>query len=129
MSNETIKPDDIIIRVGGKWGDAKLSLTDWVKAGPSDRYPFQTPGEAWHRFNGVELPLDLIPHPFLNDIISIMLVLDELVPDPWPRDHARLRDDLDMFIGIQKEEFKQNEQPGENTLFDLCWQIVNLRDK
>ena len=134
-----MNPDDIMVEIGGKWGDAKMSLTDWCKHGPNPRYPLQGPGRAWKKTSGIDVPLNTIPYPFLNDGYAAQLVLDGVSVDPWNRDREQMQYLIEILTESNREEFEQQYQlikskfleeraqsreSRETTLYDLCWKAV-----
>lgn len=134
-----INPDDIIVEVWGKWADKKLSLSDWVRNGPNKRYLLQGPNKAWHKNSGVDIPVKEIPYPFRNNEYSARLILDEIAVDPWNRDRESLQSAVEIMTESRADDHDENyksikskyleerssaEKSGEETLYDLCWKVL-----
>ena len=89
-SSNSLDPDEIMVVIGGNWGDIPMTLADWIVQGPGLRV-LRSPFRAWHLRTGKEVPLNEIPPPYRNDFDSIKKIINGELKDPWNRDIEHLK--------------------------------------
>ena len=78
-----MKPADIEVFVAHPFGDAWISLDDWIRVGPGPR-PLVAPTRARDRHSGAPLPMRVVPLRYRNNLVARALVRLGLVAKPWP---------------------------------------------
>jgi hypothetical protein len=74
--------DEIMVVINGNWGDIAMTLSEWIRKGPGNRF-LRQPIRAWNLKTGREMSLDEIPLQYRNNEESRKKIENGEISDPW----------------------------------------------
>lgn len=82
LEKDGLNTDEIMVVIGGNWGDIPMTLTEWIEKGPGIRF-LRQPFRVWNMRTGNEMSLEDIPIQYRNDEVSRKMIENGELDDPW----------------------------------------------